>query len=116
VNIFLLYLRAAATIGFKSYAKRLADKWWATPSIGKKKDAAALDFYTRHPQSDPDDAEIEDLQRRSGLFDKEAGNEQVELYGYDWRLPWEKQPDGASALAALPDRQWHRMFEPSECL
>jgi len=37
-------------------------------------------------------------------------NDDLVNYGYDHRVPWDKQPDGASALAALPDRMHHKMF------
>jgi hypothetical protein len=35
---------------------------------------------------------------------------EIEMYGYDHRIPWDKQPDGVSAFLATPDSVMDRMF------
>lgn len=42
--------------------------------------------------------------------EEERRQEEINFYGYDWRIPWDKQPDGVSAFLATPDSVMDRMF------
>lgn len=107
MNIYRIYLHILAFIGLSAYAEDLANEWYAAPWNSKAKEAAGRDYLGSLPQREFTDEDIEEMQR---LSEESHRQELVENYGYDFRLPWHQQPDGSSALLAMPDSVMDRMF------
>ncbi len=112
MNIYKVYLHAAWAFGFVGHVRKLSDKWWNESVFGKKADAALSVSDLCWPLSFTDE-EIEDMQRHSAasVAEHRRREREIEFYGYDHRIPWYEQPDGSSALLALPDGKYDRMFQ-----